>query len=216
MLSFAPVARCARAGPAPSRSDRMPSETQLPPRAREQELLRRVAGGDAEALGELYDRFAGTLNALATRILGDPADAEEVLQEVFVHAWRRADGYDPTRSSVSTWLILVTRSRAIDRLRSRRVVERTAGEARHEVDRHESPAGARRVQEGERRRRVREEMSRLPAEQRRVLELAYYGGFTQTEIAQEVGIPLGTVKTRTLLAMRKLRQALRGELRDLL
>jgi len=194
----------------------MASETQRPPRDRERDLLRRMAEEDAGALAELYDLFAGILNALAVRILGNAADAEEVLQEAFVHAWRQAGRYDPARSSVSTWLVLITRSRAIDRLRSRRVGERTASRARHEVDRHESPRGARRVQEGERRRRVREEMARLPEEQRRVLELAYYGGLTQTEIAREAGIPLGTVKTRTLLAMRKLRTALRDELRDLL
>jgi len=194
----------------------MPSESQLPSRAREQELLRRVADGDAGALAELYDRFAGTLNALALRILGNAEDAEEVLQEAFVHAWRQAARYDPTRASASTWLVLITRSRAIDRLRSRRVGERTASRARHEAERHESPRGGRRVQEGERRRRVREEMAKLPAEQRRVLELAYYGGLTQTEISAETGIPLGTVKTRTLLAMRKLREALRDDLRDLL
>jgi len=178
--------------------------------------MHRVGRRDETALAELYDRFAATLNALALRILRDDADAEEVVQEALVHAWNRADSYDPGRSSVSTWLVLVTRSRAIDRLRSRRVVDRTHDQVRHEVSLHESPKGGRRVQDGERRQRVRAALRELPPEQRQVLDLAYYGGLTQSEIAQTAQIPLGTVKTRTLLAMKKLRSALRDDLDELL
>ena len=182
----------------------------------DRDLMRRIADGDEAALGELYDRFAASLSALAYRILHDEADAEEVVQEIFVHAWRRADRYDPARSSVSTWLVLVTRSRAIDRLRTRKVVDRTHDRVRLEAPSYESPAGARHVQESERRKRVRGALGELPAEQRQVLDLAYYGGLTQVEIAAAADIPLGTVKTRTLLAMRKLRDALRDELNGLL
>lgn len=182
----------------------------------ERELMRRVATGDETALGELYDRFAPTLNALAHRILRDDADAEEVVQEVFTQTWNRADRYDPSRSSVSTWLVLMTRSRSIDRLRTRKVVDRTHDQVRLETPTHESPAGARYVQESERRQRVQAAMRDLPNEQRQVLELAYYKGLTQGEIAEATEIPLGTVKTRTLLAMRKLRTALRDELREYL
>lgn len=181
------------------------------------ELMRRIAGGDEAALGELLHRYSSTLMSLATRILGNPADAEEVLQEVFVHAWNRAASYDPGRSSVSTWLVLISRSRAIDRLRSRRVVERTSEAVRVEnPNSHESPRAARNVLIVERRQRVAGAMRELPGEQRQVLELAYYQGLTQSEIALATGIPLGTVKTRTLLAMKKLRAALRDEIGELL
>jgi RNA polymerase sigma-70 factor (ECF subfamily) len=180
-------------------------------------LLRQIADRRPEALAELYDRHAPTLLALAKRVLGNPSDAEEVLQEVFVHVWNHALRYDPSRSSVSTWLVLITRSRAIDRLRSRRVVERTHEAAQQEnPGEHTSPEGADNVFMQERRERVRQELVKLPPEQREVLELAFYQGLTQTEIASRADIPLGTVKTRTLLAMKKLRNALRQEIRELL
>ena len=195
-------------------------------------LVRLVAERRPEALAELYDRFAPTLLALARRVLDNHADAEEVLQEVFVQVWNRGERYDPARSSVSTWLVLIARSRAIDRLRSRRVVERT-----HEAhalttigaigansaigasgvrEPHASPEALENVFIHERHERVRREMAALPAEQRQVLEMAFYQGLTQSEIAAEAGLPLGTVKTRTLLAMKKLRNALRPEIRQLL
>lgn len=181
------------------------------------ELIRAVAGGSEKALSELYDRYASSLLALAVRILRDPADAEEVLQEIFVHVWNRADRYDPARSSVSTWLVLIARSRAIDRLRSRKVSERTTTAAQQESSsNHTSPEGASNVFVHERRKRLREEMKKLPQEQSEVLELAFYRGMTQSEISASTGVPLGTVKTRTLLAMKKLRKALRAELRELL
>lgn len=180
-------------------------------------LLEKIACGDQQALAELYDRFSGLLMALARRILGGDGEAEEILQEVFLQVWKQAGRYDSGRSSVSTWLVLITRSRSIDRLRSQQVKDRTLGQLRQEKpDRHTSPEGPRSVLYGERRRRLREEMARLPNEQREVLELAFYRGMTQSEIADTTGIPLGTVKTRTLLAMKKLRKALADELRELL
>lgn len=181
------------------------------------ELLEAMARGEQEALSELYDRFASNLLALATRVLRNSADAEEVLQEVFIHAWHRADRYDSSRSSVSTWLVLIARSRAIDRLRSRKVQDRTTAAMQQENSHnHTSPQGVGNVLDHERRRRVRREMRNLPPEQRQVLELAFYGGMTQSEISESTGIPLGTVKTRTLLAMKKLRKALDAEIRELL
>ncbi|HKI85342.1 MAG TPA: sigma-70 family RNA polymerase sigma factor [Thermoanaerobaculia bacterium] len=180
-------------------------------------LLRLVVESEDDALGELYDRYSGMLRALARRILGDGGEAEDVLQEGFLQIWRQAPRYDPSRSSVSTWMSLIVRSRAIDRLRTRRVVERTAQSAQQEESvRHTSPRGERNVLDQERAGRLREELGKLPAEQRQVLELAFYGGQTQSEIAAQTGIPLGTVKTRTLLAMKKLRKALRDEIRELL
>jgi RNA polymerase sigma-70 factor, ECF subfamily len=186
-------------------------------------LVRLVAERRPEALAELYDRFAPTLLALARRVLDNHADAEEVLQEVFVQVWNRGERYDPARSSVSTWLVLIARSRAIDRLRSRKVVERTheataqaAVGASGVGEPHTSPEALENVFIQERHERVRREMAALPVEQRQVLEMAFYQGLTQSEIAAKAGLPLGTVKTRTLLAMKKLRNALRPEIRQLL
>ena len=180
-------------------------------------LLRLVADHQPAALGALYNRYAPTLLALGKRILGSMADAEEVLQEVFFYVWNHASRYEASRSSVSTWLVLVARSRAIDRLRTRKVVERTH-ESAHQEERpgHASPEGAEAVFVRERRERVRGELEKLPPEQKQVLEMAFYEGLSQSEIAAKADLPLGTVKTRTLLAMKKLRGALRDEIRQLL
>ena len=181
------------------------------------DLVRRVVDRRPEALAELFDRHAPLLLALARRILGNAADAEEVVQEALVQAWSQARRYDPRRASVVTWLVLLTRSRAIDLLRSRRVREGAAeASAREPAPADASPEGPRAVWERERQVRVAAALAELPAEQREVLELAFYEGLSQTEIAGRTGIPLGTVKTRTLLAMRKLRAALRDELGELL
>lgn len=188
-----------------------------PRAAEDKRLIARMTQSDEEALSQLYERYASMLLALAIRVVGDRAEGEEVLQEVFIQAWRQAERYRPQRSSVSTWLVMMTRSRAIDRIRSRKVKERTLSAAQHEETRtHESPSGARNVLHQERAARLRSELAELPEGQRRVLELAFFSGMTQREIAAETGIPLGTVKTRTLLAMKKLRSALRDDLGDLL
>lgn len=188
------------------------------PRAAEDgEILRRIGERRQEALAELYDRYGPMLLGLAHRVLSRREDAEEVVQEVFTHVWNHPASYDPERSSVSTWLVLITRSRAIDRLRSGRVLERTLATVQaREPSQHTSPRGVEIVLSGERRRRLAEELARLPGEQAQVLDLAFFRGLTQSEIAAETGIPLGTVKTRTLLAMRKLRAALVAEFEELL
>lgn len=180
-------------------------------------LLRLVAERQPDALAELYDRHSPALLSLSRRILDSPSDAEEILQEVFLHVWNQAERYDAGRSSVATWLVLITRSRAIDRLRTRKVVERTH-ETAHQEDpvEHTSPEGVEAVLIQERRERVQREIQKLPPEQRQVLDLAFYEGLTQSEIAARTDLPLGTVKTRTLLAMKKLRSALRDEIRQLL
>jgi RNA polymerase sigma-70 factor (ECF subfamily) len=180
-------------------------------------LLRLIGERRPEAVSDLYDRHAPTLLALGRRILGTTTEAEEVLQEVFLHVWNQSGRYDPERSSVSTWLVLITRSRAIDRLRNRKVVDRTHEQA-HAADpvRDASPEGPEAVFIRERRQRVKRELENLPPEQRQVLEMAFYEGLSQSEISARAGLPLGTVKTRTLLAMKKLRNALRTEIRQLL
>ena len=183
----------------------------------EEVLLERAAGGDAQALAGLYDRFCGMLLGLATKILGNPSDAEDVLQEVFIQVWNQASRYQRSRSSVSTWLVLITRSRSIDRLRSRNVKLRTANAAQREnVRLHASNEGLGNVLLTERHGRITQAMQELPDDQRQALEMAYYQGMTQREIAEATGTPLGTVKTRTLLAMRKLRSSLKGDIEDLL
>ena len=181
------------------------------------ELLRRIADRRQEALAVLYDRFAPLLLALTRRILGNGADAEEVVQETFLQVWAQAGRYDPKRSSVPTWLVLLARSRAIDLLRSRRVRERTVASATAEGPPPDaSPEGPASVWYEERRARLAKALAALPEEQRQVLERTFYLGMSQREISEATGIPLGTVKTRTLLAMRKLRESLREEMRDLL
>jgi RNA polymerase sigma-70 factor (ECF subfamily) len=198
-------------------TDQVPAQPPIPGTVADPSLVRQIVERRPEALAELYSRHAPTLLALARRILGTAADAEDVLQEVFVHVWNQAARYDSARSSVSTWLVLITRSRAIDRLRNRGVVERTH-EASHTARPigHASPEGVESVLMRERRERVRREMANLPPEQRQVIEMAFYEGLTQSEIAARADLPLGTVKTRTLLAMKKLRGALRSEIRQLL
>ena len=180
-------------------------------------LLRRLADRQPDALAELYDRYAPLLLALTRRILGSSSDAEEVLQESFLQAWNQADRYDSSRSSVSTWLVLIARSRALDRLRSRSARDRATVAAEAEPRPADaSSASEAHVLHGERRVRVREVLAELPVEQRQVLELAFYEGLSQSEIATRTGAPLGTVKTRALLGMKKVRQALREEIRELM
>ncbi len=179
-------------------------------------LVERLAAGDESALGALYDRFAPMLLALVRRVVGD-AEAEDVLQDALVQVWRQAPRYDPARSSVSTWLVLIARSRAIDRLRSRQVAARTReASAREKPALDTSPEGAAAVLKDERRAVLEGELAQLPDEQRQAIELAFFAGMTQSEIASSTGIPLGTVKTRTLLAMKKLRRALSDQIESLL
>ena len=181
------------------------------------DLLARVVNHEPDALGDLYDRYSRILLALIRRIVGGAGEAEEVLQEAFLQVWNQAERYDPSRSSVSNWLSLISRSRSIDCLRKANVKERTAQKAFEEDPRLEtSPEGPADVLFTERRIRIRRALRDLPVEQKAVIELAFFEGLTQTEIAERTGIPLGTVKTRTLLAMKKLRKALRDDLRDLL
>ncbi len=180
------------------------------------DLLSLAAGGDVEAFSVLYGRHAGLLLAMARRVLGNREDAEEALQDAFLHAWKKAHKYQRSRSSVLTWLVLITRSRSLDRLRSVQSVCRLKEEYGREGTEATPPKLVSRVLDRERSERVMTAMRELPAAQRRVVELCYYGGLSQQEISKHTGTPLGTVKTRHLLAMKKLRSALADELRQLI
>jgi RNA polymerase sigma-70 factor (ECF subfamily) len=175
--------------------------------AGDDDLMRRMAAGDPSALRSTYDRTAGTVLALALRILGARPEAEEVVQETFLELWRRAPAYDPRRGSAVAWILSICRSRAIDRIRSRGVAARVAQSAAAEGDPVAMPIEN--TEARQRRERVQEALLSLPAEQREAIELAYFGGLTQREIAQRTGEPLGTVKTRVRLALAKLSGLLR-------
>ena len=179
------------------------------------EVLRAVAGGDEQALSALYDRYRLILFGLILRILHSQQEAEDVLQEVFLQVWRRASDFDETRGRPFTWLVTLARSRAIDRLRALGSRERTAQEAARSVPDSISTAAddAVKSEQGE---IVRQALRELPDEQRRTLLLAYFEGLTQSEIAERLNTPLGTVKTRMRSGMIKLRELLGERVQDLL
>ncbi|MEP6993297.1 MAG: sigma-70 family RNA polymerase sigma factor [Acidobacteriota bacterium] len=176
----------------------------------DRDLMLRIEARDADALGELYDRLGGRLLGLAQRVVGASGEAEDVVQEVFLFAWRAAASFDPSRGSVLTWLLIATRSRAIDRLRARRPASRPETRSIEELG--EGPAGADDVEASSALRQwgsiCRSAIGQLPADQRRALELAYFEGLTQEEIAARTSTPLGTVKTRVRLGLMKLREHL--------
>lgn len=178
----------------------------------DRELVALMGAGHEHALGELYDRYTLLVHSVVLRVLRDSGDVEEVVEDTFWQAWRQADRFDTERGAISTWLVTIARSRALDRLRSRRRTDmRTetlpdgAMEQREDATR---PSPLDDASMDERRRRVRAAIAELPAEQRATVELAYFGGMSQSEIAAATGEPLGTVKTRTRLALRKLRDGL--------
>ncbi len=175
-------------------------------------LLPAVARGDVAAFEELYDRYSSTLYALLIRILGNAEDAQEVLQETFVKAWTSAKMFDALRGSEVAWLISIARSRGIDRLRARRIRVDREDEAGREISTMsgfvERTNGADKAIQAEQTFAVRGALAELPDPQRRALELAYFEGLSQSEIAARLSEPLGTVKTRMQLGMKKLRDRL--------
>ena len=174
--------------------------------------MSRMATGDESALSALYDLYAGQVLGLIMRVLTNRAEAEEILEEVFFQCWREAERYDGSRGTVPAWLFSIARSRAIDRIRTRqRKDSKTmsiddAAPAGNIADERTDPEGD--AVRGEYRTMVQAALSDLPAKQREVLELAYFSGLSQTEIAERTGEPLGTVKTRTRSAMTTLRDKL--------
>ncbi len=172
-------------------------------------LLRAVAAGDKEALRQLYTRHSAVLFALALKILTDRTEAEDVLQEAFIQIWKTAGSFDEGRGKPLGWLIMLTRSRAIDRLRSRKTRTRVTDTlAKDASQTGQSTTPADDAQALEAQRTIREALKSLPSDQRVPIELAYFGGLTQFEIAQQLSQPLGTVKTRMRNGMIRLREQL--------
>lgn len=180
----------------------------------DQALMRRVAEGDRESFHELFRCHASTALGLLVKILKRREEAEEVLQDVFLEIWNRAERYDHRKASVKGWILLRARSRAIDRVRSRKARaerERGAHEAQvRRVGADVEPVGTSQLEQEERSRQIGSALERLPEPQRQALEMAFFEGLTQTQIAQRLDAPLGTIKSRVLLGMQKLRQSLEG------
>ncbi len=173
------------------------------------EILHQIVQRDPRAMEALYDRYGGVAFALALRILRERGAAEDVVQEAFLNVWRQGASYDTRRGTVRTWLLTVVHHRAIDRIRSQKA------KVRDDVAIDDAPMLTAKedtwksVSETLEREQIRTALDTLPKEQRQVVELAYFGGLSHSEIAERMGIPLGTVKGRMRLALDKLRDALR-------
>ncbi|MEO8457663.1 MAG: sigma-70 family RNA polymerase sigma factor [Chloroflexota bacterium] len=183
----------------------------------DEELMQRLVYRDLTAYRTLYGRYSNLVYSAALRIVRDAHIAEDMVQEVFLRIWRKPDSYTPARGKFSTWLTSVTRNRAVDEVRSRnrRYRHETASpeEQEREIPGSELDDPALTAELADQRRLILGAMSQLPPEQRQTIELAYFGGLTQQEIAERLNQPLGTVKTRIRLGMQKLRTALTPALR---
>jgi RNA polymerase sigma-70 factor, ECF subfamily len=178
----------------------------------DQEMIARIGRRDQSAFSALYDRLSGPLYSLAMKMLGDPAEAQDALQDVFLQIWSRAANYDPEQSSVFSWAVLLTRSRVIDRLRARgrrsRVVVASTEAPTAAVDASTVESGADTVEKNDEAARVRYVLNNLPSEQREAIELAFFEDLSHHEIAVRLEQPLGTVKARIRRGLLKLRQRL--------
>ncbi len=175
-------------------------------------LLARIAQGDREAFGRFYDAFAGLALGLIRRILRDPAASEEVLQEVFWQIWQEAGRYDSRRGGPEAWVVMRSKTRAIDKLRAMRRREKTfVAPLDESVTRSTEAPGENPGVAAENRGLVRSALNGLPEAQRRVVELAFFEGLTQSEIASRLGEPLGTVKTRARLGLERLKGLIKRE-----
>lgn len=174
----------------------------------DREVVTRLRQGDRQALGELYDRYGTLVYRVALRMLGSPDEAADLTQDIFL-AFDHRQTYDPQRGSVSSFLMTLTRSRSIDRLRSRQAKWRSVQRLQHrDMAQDPAPQPLESASRAEVAQRVRIALDTLPPAQREVLELAYYQGLSQSEIAAALDTPLGTVKTRSRQGLLKLRQTL--------
>ena len=175
-------------------------------------LVRRTAAGDGRSFAELYDETSPYVFGILLRMLGDREQAEEVAQEVYLQAWRTAGSFDERRASGWTWLAMMARSRALDRIRADRsygrALERLESEPAADFDPNRGSEADRLAILADRSERARAALERLPREQVQALRLAFFGGLSHREIAERTGIPLGTVKTRIRTALTKLREAM--------
>ncbi len=173
------------------------------------ELIRGIAAGRQSALAGLYDETSSLVFGLAVKMLSNPADAEEVAADVYAQVWRSAATFDVSRGSVTSWLIMLTRSRAIDRIRSRTERRKRETEIEEYVEVVDpGPSQHTSVELNDRRRKVRHALASLPPEQRRLIELAFFSGLSHGELAEHTALPLGTVKTRIRLGLMRLRESL--------
>ena len=169
----------------------------------DEELIGRVAEEDEQALSELYDRYSRVVYATGLRLLGDASLAEELVQDAFTNVWRGAASFDPHRASFATWLYRITRNRAVDLARRRRARPRSAGE-----DALQIVSGGPEPEASVDGWDVARALSGIPEEHREVLTLAYFEGLSQREISRRTGIPLGTIKSRTTAALKRLHRSL--------
>ena len=184
-----------------------------PAGAHDEELLLRVEGGDDRAFRELFARYAAVAHALAFRLVRQAQVAEEIVQEAFLAVWRNPERYDRTRGSVRAWLLGTVHHRAVDAVRREQAQRRRAEQAASlgpavEDDPVDDVLAA--IDLPRDRRLVRRALTELPVEQRNVIRAMYFDGLSQSQIAERTGLPLGTVKSRTLLGMRRLRASLEG------
>ena len=168
-------------------------------------LVAEAARGEVKAFAALYDRFAGIMLATAKRMLGDRGGAEDLVHDVFMEVWRNCDNYDPRRATVRTWILVRLRSRALDRLRSATVRREVTTD---DVAPNESAPVSEDPSLAPDRAAVVQALAQLPDEQRMVIELSYFHGLSSSEIAERMGSPLGTVKSRTAAGLAKIRSAM--------
>jgi RNA polymerase sigma-70 factor, ECF subfamily len=180
-----------------------------PGEASDRDLVVAVARRSVDALRELSSRYGRMLIALSMRFLGNESDAEEVASDVLWQVWREAGLFDPTRGSVASWLVTLARSRSIDRLRA--IKARSGSPESHSIS-EPVPDPAVQVDQAERARIVRAVLMEINPQERAALELAYFTDLSHSQIAEKLGIPIGTVKTRIRSAMTRLRKALSGSL----
>lgn len=172
-------------------------------------LLRKIGEGDRASFRELYERFSGVLMAAAYKVLNDQTDAEDVLQDVFIQIWDKASLYDPRRGKPLTWALTLTRNKAIDRLRSAQRRYRLKDEVEKEykaVDQKEEVDSVDQVYALEKGQMIRQAVASLSKDQQVAIELAFFKGLTQNEVAEKLGEPLGTIKARIRRGMIKLRE----------
>ncbi|MBA3842632.1 MAG: sigma-70 family RNA polymerase sigma factor [Actinobacteria bacterium] len=169
------------------------------------DLLAAIARGDEQALAALYDRFGGVAYGVAFRILRDASLAQDAVQDAFLAAWRTAAAFDPARGSASTWLLTLVHRRAVDVVRRE---ERRRADSLEDVPVAAGDATDETAELREQRRAVQGALAQLPDDQRQALELAYYGGLSQSELAERLGVPLGTIKSRMFAALGRLRELL--------